>query len=82
MGKIVAKPGIERQEGYLYFVDKKGNVVRVRMKRPGKKASKKHEIVVVNGVKRKKGYLYYIDKKGNICEAKMRIGRRKKSKNR
>ena len=63
MGKIVAHPGIEIARDYLYFVDKKGNVVRVQMKR---------------AVKRKKGYLYYIDKKGNICELKIRIDGKKR----
>ena len=78
MGKVIAKTGIKREKGYLYFLDKKGNVAKVQMKRAGKKTSKKQTVVAKEGIKRKVGYLYYIDKKGNVCEAKMQRGGRKK----
>lgn len=32
-GTIVAKNAVKRQKGFLYFVDKDGNVRRVPMKR-------------------------------------------------
>jgi hypothetical protein len=35
--KKVAKCGIKRKEGYLYFIDKKGDVSCAKMKRGGKK---------------------------------------------
>jgi hypothetical protein len=35
--KKVAKCGIKRKEGYLYFVDKKGDVSCAKMKRGRKK---------------------------------------------
>ena len=81
MGKVIEKTGVKREKGYLYFLDKRGNVAKVQMKRAGKKTSKKQTVVAKIGIKRKKGFLYYLDKKGNVCEAKMqRGGRRKKKK--
>ena len=77
MGKVIARTKIKRDQGFLYFLDKKGNVAKVAMSRAGKKASKKHIIVANIGVKKKPGCLYYIDKKGNVCEAKMMRGRKK-----
>jgi len=78
MAKVIAKTGVKRVKGYLYFLDKKGNVARVQMARAGKKTSKKQEVVAKAGIKRKSGYLYFIDKGGNVCEAQMQRGRKKK----
>ena len=33
MAEKVAKVGIKRKKGYLYYVDKKGNVVETKMAR-------------------------------------------------
>lgn len=41
MGKILVKNVIEREKGYLYYVDKNGNVCSAVMARGGKKAKKK-----------------------------------------
>ncbi|HZX44121.1 MAG TPA: hypothetical protein VFF28_00405 [Candidatus Nanoarchaeia archaeon] len=76
MGKVIAKTGIKREEGYLYFVNKAGDVARVQMARRGEKTSKKQEVVAKAGVDRKTGFLYYVDKQGNVCEAKMARGRK------
>ena len=76
MAEKVAKAGIKQQGGYLYFVDKKGNVARAKMVRGGKKKGKqKQEVVAKTGVKKQKGYLYFIDKKGDVSRAKMARGR-------
>jgi hypothetical protein len=76
MAEKVAKVGVKKASGYLYFVDKKGNVSRAKMARGGrKKGKKKIETVAKVGVKKKKGYLYFIDKKGDISAAKMARGR-------
>jgi len=78
MAEKVAKVGVKKAKGYLYFVDKKGDVSRAKMAR-GKKKGGKPEKVAKAGVKKKKGYLYFIDKKGDISCAKMvRGGKRKK----
>ena len=79
-GKVVCKCGVKRKKGFLYFLDKKGNVACVQMARAGKKTSKKQTVVVKAGIKRKNGYLYYLDKKGNVVETKMQRGRKKAKK--
>jgi len=80
MGKVIAKTGVKREVGYLYFLDKGGNVAKVQMKRAGQKANKKQTVVAKAGIKRKSGFLYYIDRQGNVCEAMMQRGGRKKKK--
>jgi len=78
MAEKVAKVGVKKAKGYLYFVDKKGDVSRAKMAR-GKKKGGKPEKVAKAGIKKKKGYLYFIDKKGDISCAKMvRGGKRKR----
>ncbi|MBI2576686.1 hypothetical protein HYV84_05725 [Candidatus Woesearchaeota archaeon] len=71
MGSVVVKAGVKRQDGWLYYVDKKGDVARVNMKRKGKPYKKKVEVLAKTGIKRQKGYLYYLDNKGCVCMAKM-----------
>ena len=75
MAEKVAKVGVKKEVGYLYFVDKKGNVARAKMARGKKKGKAKTQVVAKVGVKKKKGYLYFIDKKGDISCAKMARGR-------
>lgn len=77
MAEKVAKCGIKRKKGYLYYVDKKGNVVETKMAR-GKAKGGGGKVVAKAGVKKVKGYLYFIDKKGDIARAKMLRGRKKK----
>ena len=81
MAEKVAKVGVKKERGYLYFVDKKGNVSRARMARGGgKKGKQKQETVAKAGVKKQKGYLYFIDSKGDVSRAKMVRGGRKKKR--
>ena len=77
--KVVCKCGVKRQKGYLYFIDKKGDVSKAKMAR-GKKKGGKPTKVVKCGIKKRSGYLYFVDKKGNAAEAKMVRGGRKKKK--
>ena len=37
MAQEVAKAGVKKDKGYLYFVDKQGDVSRAKMARGGKK---------------------------------------------
>jgi len=37
MAEKVAKVGIKKESGYLYFVDKQGDISRAKMSRGGKK---------------------------------------------
>lgn len=79
MAEKVAKVGVRKQVGYLYFVDKRGNVARAKMSRGGRKKGRaKVEVVAKAGVKKKSGYLYFIDKSGDISCAKMSRGGRKR----
>lgn len=80
MAEKVTKVGVKKAKGYLYFVDKKGDVSRAKMARGKKKGKAKLEKVAKVGIKKKSGYLYFIDKKGDISCAKMaRGGKKKKS---
>lgn len=79
MATKVTKVGVKKAKGYLYFVDKRGDVSRAKMAR-GKKKGGKPEKVAKVGVKKKEGYLYFIDKKGDISCAKMVRGGKKRRK--
>ena len=37
MGEIILEKAIEREPGYLYYVDGKGNVCRAKLARGGRK---------------------------------------------
>ena len=81
MAEVVAKVGVRKAAGYLYFVDKRGNVARAKMSRAGRKKGKaKVEVVAKAGVKKQKGFLYFIDGKGNVARAKMARGRKGKKR--
>jgi len=80
MAEKVVKVGVKRQEGYLYFLDKNGNVSRAKMARGKKKGKGKIEVVAKVGVKKKSGYLYFVDKQGDVSMAKMVRGGKKKGK--
>lgn len=70
MAEKIQKCGIDRAPGYLYYIDKAGDVSRAKMARGGKPGGKAEKVQKV-GVKKEKGYLYFLDKKGDISRAKM-----------
>ncbi len=70
MAQKVEKTGVKREEGYLYFIDKQGDVSRAKMARGGKKGGKPEKVKKV-GLKKDKGYLYFLDKQGDVSRAKM-----------
>jgi hypothetical protein len=41
MGKIIVKNAVQRKQGYLYYVDGKGNVCEAKMARGGKKKKRR-----------------------------------------
>ena len=41
MAQKVARVGIKKESGYLYFVDKNGDISRAKMARGGRKKKKK-----------------------------------------
>ena len=81
MAQKVAKVGVKRQKGYLYFIDKRGDVSCALMARGKKKGGKPKKVAKV-GIKKKDGYLYFLDKQGDVACAKLVRGGRKKGKKR
>jgi len=77
MAQKVVKLGIKRQKGYLYYIDKQGDVSCAKMKR-GKQKGGSPKKVAKCGIKRKEGYLYFIDKQGDVSCAKMKRGGKKR----
>jgi hypothetical protein len=75
MAEKVAKSNVKKEKGYLYYLDKNGNVARSKMARGGNKGGGA-EVVAKTGVKRQEGYLYFIDKNGDVSRAKMARGRK------
>ncbi len=77
MAEKVAKVGVKKGAGYLYFIDKAGDVSRAKMARGRKKGKAgKPEKVAKVGVKKQSGYLYFLDKAGDVSRAKMARGGR------
>ena len=77
--EVVANTGdkvMPKAKGYLYYLDKKGNVSRSKMARAGKGGGNA-EVVCEANVDRQPGYLYYIDKNGNVARSPMARGRKK-----
>lgn len=70
MAEKVTKAGIKREDGFLYYIDKQGDISRAKMARGGKKGGKPQKVLKL-GVKKAKGFLYFIDKKGDVSRAKM-----------
>lgn len=75
MSQKVTKAGIKREKGYLYYLDKQGDVSRAKMARGGSKGGKPKKLVKLH-IKREKDYLYFIDKQGDVSKAKMKRGRK------
>ena len=78
MAQKVAKVGIKKEKGYLYFVDKQGDISCAKMARGNKKGGQAKKVAKV-GIKKQSGFLYFIDKNGDISCAKMVRGGKKKA---
>ena len=79
MAKKVAKVGVKKEKGFLYFIDKQGDVSCAVMARGAKKGGKPKKVAKV-GVKKESGFLYFIDKQGDIsCAAMVKGGKKKKA---
>ena len=77
MAQKVAKVGIKKEKGYLYFVDKRGDISCAKMARGSKKGGSPKKVAKV-GIKKQSGFLYFIDKQGDISCAKMVRGGKKR----
>ena len=76
MAEVVANTGVQKASGYLYYLDKNGNVSRSKMARAGKGGGNAEKVADA-GVTRESGYLYYIDKNGDVARSPMARGRKK-----
>jgi hypothetical protein len=76
MAEKVKTCGVKKESGYLYYLDKQGDVSRSKMARAGKGGGNAQKIATTN-VTREKGYLYFIDKDGDVARAEMARGRKK-----
>jgi hypothetical protein len=79
MAEKLVKLGVKRQKGFLYYIDKQGDVSCAKMARGAKKGGSPKKVAKA-GIKRKEGYLYFLDKQGDISAAKMKRGGKKKKK--
>ncbi len=79
MAQKVAKLGVKRQKGFLYFIDKHGDVSCAVMARGAKKGGKPKKVAKA-GIEKKSGFLYFLDKQGDISCAKLVRGGKKKGK--
>ena len=66
MGTVVKKLNITRAPGYLYFINKDGDVARF------KRGTKTKSVVKKTSLKKEKGFLYFLDGNGNISRTKMK----------
>ncbi len=69
------KCGVKKEKGYLYYLDKNGDIARSKMARGGNKGGGA-QVIMKCGIKRQEGYLYFIDKDGDVSRAKMARGRK------
>ena len=56
MAEVVAKSGVSKEKGYLYYLGKDGNVWRSQMARAGKGGGNAEKVADA-GVTRESGYL-------------------------
>ncbi len=75
MAEKVATCGVQKEKGYLYYLDKNGDVARSKMARGADKGGSA-EVVSKCGVTRESGWLYFIDKDGDVSKAKMARGKK------
>ena len=75
MAEVVARTGVTKEKGYLYYLGKDGNVWRSKMARAGKGGGNAEKVANA-GVSRESGYLYFIDKDGDVSRAEMARGRK------
>jgi hypothetical protein len=76
MSEIIIKSGIEKESGYLYFLDKDGDIGRtVATKGSVKDRKQGNEKVLKLGIEKEPGYLYFISKDGDVGRGKLKRGR-------
>ena len=66
MNQVVARTGVKKESGYLYFMDRDGDVARSPLG-----DDEKREKVARAGVQRESGWIYYVNKDGDIARQSM-----------
>ena len=61
MAETVKNTGVTKEKGYLYYLDKQGDVSRSKMARAGKGGGNAEKVASA-GVTREAGFLYFIDR--------------------
>ncbi len=56
MAQKVAKAGVKQEDGFLYFIDKQGDISRAKMARGGKKRRKTAESDEAGTKEERKGF--------------------------
>ncbi len=75
MGEKVARVGVDKESGWLYYVDKQGDISRSKMARGGGDPGEtEREKVARVGVDKEEGWLYYVDQNGDVSRSKMSRG--------
>jgi hypothetical protein len=69
MPKKEATVGVKKEKGYLYFVDKAGDIGRAKMARRGSPSAKGQQKVAKVGIKKDPARMYFVDKQGDISSA-------------
>ena len=69
MREKVQKVGVEKVQGFLYYVDKQGDVSRVIAARGKKKGGKPVKVAKLGIKKDDSKFIYYVNKKGDVWRA-------------
>src|SRR2546421_11544952 len=78
MAEEVAKVGVKREPGFLYFL-RGSDVWKTPMKRAGgPSAAGKAEKVAAGNFQRAEGYLYFLESAGDVSRAKRADGGQKR----
>lgn len=70
MAQKVARTDVSRAQGYLYYIDKQGDVSRTKAARGGKKRGRAEKVAKI-GIRKEKGFLYFLDSDGDVSRAQM-----------
>jgi hypothetical protein len=73
MAEKILEVGIEREEGFLYYMDKDGDISKIKAEpEPDSEEPPKPFKVLKCKIKKAPGYLYYVSKMGDLWRAKMK----------
>jgi hypothetical protein len=65
---VATIPNLRRQPGYIYFIDKQGDLARTKRSTGHYRQKFPHHKVTKLTIKRKAGYWYFVDKAGRVIE--------------